>query len=298
MPAQAVKDRWTAWTFMAPALALIAVFIVLPFTLSVILSFTDQRLVPNPKIVTEFIGLRNYLRLAEGGEFLNAFWRTGYFTILVVPLQCAMGLGAAMLINAKLPARNLFRGIYFLPTVISMVVVACIWASLNQMEGYFNAALSFLSFGTLGPVNWLGSTWTVMPALVLLSAWQGFPFQMVVYLAGLQGINPDLYEAARIDGASRKQQFWHITMPSLKNTHILVAMTTTIFAFKLFTQVQLLTQGGPSNVTDTLVRFIYMTGFRQGKVGVAAAAAVVFFLIVLAISLIQRAMIKEERAIK
>jgi multiple sugar transport system permease protein len=298
MAARARSDTGTAWTFLGPSLFLIAIFIVLPFSLSVLLSFTDQRLVPNPNIKTEFIGVRNYIRLFEGGDFQNAFWRTAYFTILVVPLQSAMGLGAAMLINAKLPARNLFRGIYFLPTVISMVVVACIWASLYQMEGFFNSALSFLSFGTLGPVNWLGNTWTVMPALVLLSCWQGFPFQMVVYLAGLQGINPDLYEAARIDGASRWQQFWHITMPGLKNTHILVAMTTTIFAFKLFTQVQLLTQGGPSNVTNTLVRYIYLTGFREGKVGVAAAAAVLFFLIVLVISMIQRSLIKEERAIK
>jgi multiple sugar transport system permease protein len=131
-----------------------------------------------------------------------------------------------------------------------------------------------------------------------MSAWQGFPFQMIVYLAGLQGINRDMYEAAQIEGANRWQEFWNITMPSLRNTHILVVMTTTIFAFKLFTQVQLLTQGGPSNVTDTLVRVMYMQGFRQGKVGVGAAAAVIFFILVLVISLIQRRLVKEERAIQ
>jgi multiple sugar transport system permease protein len=131
-----------------------------------------------------------------------------------------------------------------------------------------------------------------------MSAWQGFPFQMVVYLAGLQSINHDLYEAARLDGANRWNEFRHITMPGLLNTHILVVMTTTILAFKLFTQVELLTKGGPSGVTDTLVRFIYLTGFRQGKVGIAAAAAVIFFLIVLAISLVQRRLVKEERAVE
>jgi multiple sugar transport system permease protein len=121
---------------------------------------------------------------------------------------------------------------------------------------------------------------------------------MVVYLAGLQGISHDLYEAAQIEGATRWQEFWRVTMPSLRNTHILVVMTTTIFAFKLFTQVQLLTQGGPTSVTDTLVRVMYMQGFRQGNVGVGAAAAVAFFIIVLVISIVQRRLVKEERAIQ
>jgi multiple sugar transport system permease protein len=292
------RDHASAWGMLAPAIVLIAIFIVLPFLMSVVLSFTNQRLVPNPNVPTSFVGLRNYIRLAEEGAFLNAFWRTATFTILVVPLQCAMGLGAAMLINAKLPMRNLFRGIYFLPTVISMVVVAVIWSSLYQREGFFNYALTGLSFGAAEPVDWLQNPWTAMPALVLLSAWQGFPFQMVVYLAGLQGISDDLYEAARIAGASRWQEFRHVTMPGLRNTHILVAITTTIFAFKLFTQVQLLTQGGPAGVTDTLVRVMYMEGFRQGKVGVGAAAAVIFFVLVLVISLVQRRLVKEERAIQ
>lgn len=292
------RDQWTAWAFLAPALGLIAIFIVLPFLMSVILSFTDQRLVPNPNVPTKFIGWRNYLRLAEDGEFLNAFWRTATFALLVVPLQSAMGLGAALLINSRLPARNLFRGIYFLPTIISMVVVSVIWASLYQREGFFNYALNGASFGFVQPVDWLQNPWTAMPAIVLLSAWQGFPFQMVIYLAGLQSISRELYEAAQIEGASRWQEFWHVTLPSLRNTHILVVITTTIFAFKLFTQVQLLTQGGPANVTDTLVRLMYMQGFRQGKVGIGAAAAVIFFILVLAISLLQRRLVKEERAIQ
>lgn len=291
------SDTFNAWTLLAPALALIGLFIILPFMLSVGFSFSDQRLVPNPNIATKFVGLRNYLRVWQEGAYLNAFWRTAYFVVLLVPLQCAMGLAAAMLINAKLPMRNLFRGIYFLPTVISMVVVSVIWASLYQMEGFFNSLLQTVTFGAVGPVDWLGNPWTAMLALVFMSAWQGFPFQMIVYLAGLQAISNDLYEASRIDGASRWQEFWHVTWPGLRNTHILVVMTTTILAFKLFTQVQLLTQGGPAGATDTLVRYIYMTGFRQGKVGMAAAAAVVFFLLVLGISLVQRVLVKEERAI-
>ena len=286
------------WLFLSPALALILLFLILPFVLTVMFSFTDQRLVPNPNVPTEGVGWRNYVRIFENEDFLSTLFNTAYFTVLVVPLQCGLGLAVAMLINTKLPMRQLFRGIYFLPTVISMVVVSVIWFSLFQLGGFFNTALTSLTFGLVDPVDWLGNPYTAMPALVLMSAWQGFPFQMVVYLAGLQSINTDLYEAARLDGANRFNEFWHVTMPGLLNTHILVVMTTTILAFKLFTQVELLTKGGPSGVTDTLVRFIYLTGFRQGKVGIAAAAAVIFFLIVLGISLVQRRLVKEERAIE
>jgi multiple sugar transport system permease protein len=286
------------WLFLSPALALILLFLVLPFVLTVAFSFTDQRLVPNLNVPTEGVGWRNYARIFENEDFVRTLLNTAYFTVLVVPLQCGIGLAVAMLINTKLPMRQLFRGVYFLPTIISMVVVSVIWFSLFQLGGFFNTALNTLSFGLIDPVDWLGNPKTAMPSIVLMSAWQGFPFQMVVYLAGLQSINHDLYEAARLDGANRFNEFWHITMPGLLNTHILVVMTTTILAFKLFTQVELLTQGGPSGVTDTLVRFIYLTGFRQGKVGIAAAAAVIFFLIVLAISLVQRRLVKEERAVE
>jgi multiple sugar transport system permease protein len=287
----------TAWTMLAPAIGLVTLFIVVPFLMSVYFSFTDQRLLANPNVPTDFIGMRNYVRLFEDGAFQNAFWRTATFAVMVVPLQCAMGLGAALLINSKLPMRNAFRTIYFLPTVISMVVVSFIWSSLYQTEGFFNSAVQVLSFGTAPTIDWLNNEYLAMPALVLLSAWQGFPFQMIIYLAGLQSINKETYEAAEIEGATRFQEFWHVTMPGLRNTHILVMMTTVIFAFKLFTQVQLLTQGGPLDVTNTLVRLIFIEGFRKGQVGIGAAASVMFFIIVLAISYIQRRLIKEERAI-
>jgi multiple sugar transport system permease protein len=289
-----MNNNRTAWTMLAPAIGMVSLFIVVPFLMSVYFSFTDQRLLANANVPTEFIGLRNYLRLFEDGLFQNAFFRTATFAILVVPLQCAMGLGAALLINSKLPMRNAFRTIYFLPTVMSMVVVAVIWSSLYQTEGFFNSVLGAVG---LPHIDFLHDPWTAMISLVVLSAWQGFPFQMIVYLAGLQGINKETYEAAEIEGATRWQEFWHVTMPGLRNIHILVAMTTTIFAMKLFTQVQLLTQGGPSDVTDTMVRVIYMTGFKRGEVGKGAAASVIFFVLVLVISYIQRKLVKEERAI-
>jgi multiple sugar transport system permease protein len=287
----------SAWPMLLPALLLVSLFIVVPFFMSVYFSFTDQRLLVNPNVPTEFIGLRNFRRLFEDGAFQNAFFRTATFTVMVVPLQCMMGLAAALLINSTLPMRNFFRTIYFLPTVISMVVVAVIWSSLYQTEGFFNSAVHTLSFGNAASIDWLNNEYLAIPSLVMMSAWQGFPFQMIVYLAGLQSINKETYEAAQIEGASRWQEFWHVTMPGLRNTHILVAMTTTIFAFKLFTQVQLLTQGGPLDVTNTMVRLIFTLGFNQGQVGLGAAASVMFFILVLVISFIQRKLVKEDRVI-
>jgi multiple sugar transport system permease protein len=277
-----------------PAVVLGAIFIVVPFALAIALSFSDQRLVPNPNLPTRFIGVTNYLRLFADPNFRQAFLNTLVFTALVVPFQSAIALALAMLINSKLPARNIFRGIFFLPTVITMVVVCVVWFSMLKIDGFFNLVLGAVTFGTVGPIDWLRNPYTAMPAIVLLSAWQGFGFQMVIYLAGLQSISPQLYEAAEVDGATRWQQFWNVTMPSLRNTHIFVIVTTTILAFKMFTQVNILTQGGPQGATSTLVHFLYEVGFRRGRVGFASATAVVFFLVVLLITLLQRRLFRSD----
>lgn len=292
------RDTTAAAAIMTPALGLIACFIILPFVLAVVLSFTDQRLVPNLNAPTEFIGVRNYLRLLGQPEFLQAFANTFLFALIVTPLQSAMGLGAAILINSRLPARNVFRGIFFLPTVITMVVVSVIWFALYRIDGVFNQLLGLLTAGAAGPVDWLHQPWLALPAIILLSAWQGFPFQMVVYLAGLQQINPELYEAARVDGAKPWDEFWGVTMPGLRNTHIFVVVTTTILAFKLFTQVNMMTQGGPNGVTQTVVRYIYEQGFSRGSVGIGSAASVIFFLVVLAISIAQRFVFRSDEEVR
>jgi multiple sugar transport system permease protein len=292
------RDTTSAYVILTPALLLIAVFIILPFFLAIALSFSSQRIPPNLNIPTEFVGIANYVRLLGQPEFHRAFLNTALFTIFVTPIQSGLALGAAMLINSKLPARNVFRGIFFLPTVITMVVVCVIWLALYRIDGFFNQLLSLVTGGTVGPIDWLHESWLALPAIILLSAWQGFPFQMIVYLAGLQQINTELYEAAKVDGAKPWDEFWGVTWPGLRNTHIFVLVTTTIFAFKLFTQVNLMTEGGPSGATQTVVRYIYEQGFRRGNVGLAAAASVVFFLIVLAISIAQRTIFKSEEEVK
>ena len=279
---------------MGPGVILTLLFIVTPFVLSIFLSFTNQRLVPNLNIPTEFIGFRNYERVLGRPDFWNAFGNTGLFVALIVPIQGAIALGVAMLINSKLPMRNLFRSVFFIPTVMTMVVVSVIWAVLFRIDGFFNQFLDLLSFGMLGPVDWLTNEMTAMGSLILLSAWQGFPFQMVIYLAGLQAINPELYEAAKVEGSTSWQTFRHVTFPSLRNTHVFIVIATTILGFKLFTQVNLLTQGGPQGVTETVVQLIYQNGFQQGKVGFASALSVVFFLTVLLISIAQRYFLTNE----
>lgn len=290
-------NRRTVALMLTPALLLLALFLVLPFLLSIGLSVTNYNLL-NRRAVTLFVGLANYASILEDERFWQAAWNTARFALVTVPVQSALALLLAVLVNSGLPGRNLFRGVYFLPTVLSMAVVSVIWAGLLRApQGVLNALVGTLSGGTLGPYDWLGDETLAMPTIIVLSVWQGVGFQMVIYLAGLQSINAELYEAARIDGASRFQQFIHITLPSLRNTHVFVVLATTVLAFKLFGQVDVLTQGGPLDSTNTLVRYLFNSGFREHRVGFASAASVLFFLLVLGITLVQRALVREDREI-
>lgn len=290
-------DALVALGFLSPSLLLLTAFLIAPFVMAVVLSFTNQRLIsPLP---TQFIGLRNYARLFSDPDFWTALRNTVLFAAVVVPLQSGLALFLATLINRRIRGINFFRGVYFMPVVITMVVVCVIWYFLLiYPEGLLNALVRAVSFEKLGPYDWLRDRRLAMPTIILISIWQGVGFQMVIYLAGLQDIPRELYEAAVIDGANPWQQFWHVTMPGLRNAHIFVLVTTTILAFKLFTQVEVLTQGGPLGATNTLVRYIFVSGYRRLKVGYASAASVIFVLIVLFISLIQRKLFVEEREIR
>jgi multiple sugar transport system permease protein len=265
------------------------------------LSFTDQRLVPNPRLATRIVGFRNFVRLFSDRDFLQAVVNNFYFVIIVVPIQTALALLLAIFVNQKIKFVNMFRTIYFSPVVVTMVVVSIIWTFMyNPGEGMINAFLQWISFGHLGPYDWLDSTTLALPAIMILSIWQGVGFQMVIYLAGLQEIPLSLYEAANIDGANKVQQFFHVTVPQLRNTSIFVLMSTTILAFKLFTQVIVMqgSTGQPQGTTRTMMVYTYNQGFQRGKIGYASAVTVVFFLIVLATSMLQRVFLREEREVK
>jgi multiple sugar transport system permease protein len=287
-----------AWIFSAPGLLLLAVFLLIPFLMAFGLGFTDQRLIPNVNVPTQFVAFRNFVRLFTDESFHRALLNNFLFAAVVVPLQTSLALLLAILVNQKLRFTNFFRTVYFSPVVTTMVVVAIVWSFLyNPGEGFINAFIQTVTFGRLGPYNWLTNPKLAFPAIMLLSIWQGVGFQMVIYLAGLQDIPRELYEAAQVDGANRWRQFLNVTLPQLRNTTIFVVIATTILAFKLFDQVWVMTKGGPQEATLTTMILVYSEGFKQLRVGYASAITIVFFLIVLGISLLQRVFLREERAV-
>lgn len=217
------------------------------------------------------------------------------FTIVIVPVQSGLALGLALLVNAKVRGTNFFRTVYFLPVVTSMVVVSMLWLFMYQPDGLINVLLA--KVGITGP-DWLGDPNTALFAIIVLSIWQAVGFHMVIWLSGLQTIPGELYEAASIDGASKWQQFAHVTWPGLRQTSIFILITITIAAFSLFTQVNIMTQGGPLDSTSTLVYMAVFTGFQQQQTGYAAAISLVFFALVLTVSLIQRYLTRDKEAIR
>ena len=292
-PKRLIGARLQEFLMLLPACVIVGIFLLLPFLMSFPMSLTNRRLIPRP---VKFVGFDNYLTVLTDPVFWRALLNVSYFALLVVPLQCGFALAMALLINQKLPGRNFFRGALFLPAITSMAVVCVIWGTLFQYPtGPLNQIVSVLTFGLAGPIDWLGNPASAMPAIVLLSAWQAYGFQMVVYLAGLQSIPNDLYEAARLDGASTWQRFRFVTWPGLRQTNIFVLIITTIQAFKLFTQVNILTQGGPRNATETVVQYMYQVGFVGQKLGLASAVAIILFFIVLAISLVQRVVLRDPK---
>jgi len=293
-------DRWAAAVLAGPGVLLLLMFMVVPFLMAVGLSFTNQRLVSNDALPTALVGWRNYQRLWEDEAFWAALRNNFLFVAIVAPLQSGLALLLAVLVNRQLRGSRLFRTIYFMPVATTMAVVAVIWSLMYAPDqGVINHFVGAVTFGLVGPQDWLRDPALVMYAVMVLSIWQGVGFQMLVFLAGLQAIPGDLYEAARMDGASKLRQFIHITVPMLKNTTLFVVLTTTIYAFQLYTQVQIIASSGTSAPIDafrTVVMLMVHTGFTSGKVGYAAALSVVFFLIVLTVSILQRVLVKEERA--
>jgi len=230
------------------------------------------------------LGARRVTLLAKDPAFLRALGNTVLFALLVVPLQCGLALGLALLVNAGLRGQTVLRAICFSPVVMSMVVVSVVWAFLFDKDlGLFNQMLGALSLGHLKPVDWLGNPATAMPAIVVMSAWQGAGFQMLIVLAGLQGISQDLYDAARIDGANAWQRFWHITVPGLRQTLVFVTIVTTIAALGLFTQVDVMTGGGPRGATATVMFEAVQRGVREENIAYGATISVIYFTLITAL---------------
>jgi len=295
------RDTRPALLMTAPAVLGLILFVLVPFCVAIWLSLHSLRL--NSGHAARWMGLEQYRRILFDSQFRGDFYRALVnnftFAVIVVPLQTGLALGLALLLNRPLKGMSVFRTFFFMPVVFPMALVSVIWKLIYSRDdiGLLNAFVHAVTFGTVGPVDWLGSSRTALLSIIIMSVWQGVGFQMIIILAGLQGIPTSLYEAAAIDKASAWKQFLHITVPSLRNTLIFVSLVTTIFSFRLFDQVYIMTQGGPDNATTTVMYQAVTSAFDADNVGRGAAMTVVFFLIVLVITVVQRALLKEEREV-
>ncbi|WP_082926980.1 carbohydrate ABC transporter permease [Paenibacillus tuaregi] len=274
------RESITGYSFILPAVLLLMLFLLLPFLLAVVFGFTKFNLLRPDQI--KFTGLDNYVLLFKDKLFYKSLYNTLYFTVVVVPVQSAVALMLALLVNNQLKLRNVFRIAYFSPVITSMTVIAILWISLyNPNEGLINSALNMLG---IPKQPFLRSADQAMNSIIFMSVWQAAGYQMMIFLAGLQSIPKDLYEASAMDGANKFQQLKFITIPSLYNVIVFVLTITTIQAVKLFTQPYVMTNGGPENSTRTLALLIYQQGFQFRNAGYASAVSVIFFMIVVLIS--------------
>jgi multiple sugar transport system permease protein len=276
------RQRRAAWAFLTPALALIAVFFAVPILAGLVMSFTDFDLyaIGSPETI-RFMGLHNYRQVLGDAEFWNALRNTAFFVVVGGPLSVLASLVAALLVNAKLARwKGFFRTVYFMPVVTTMVAVAIVWRYLlHPRYGLLNAGLVHLG---LPAVDWLGDPHWAMPAIILLAVWKNFGYNMLIFIAGLQGIPVELYEAAELDGAGSRARFWHVTLPSLGPTFLFVGVMTMIGQFQIFAEPYVMTQGGPLRSTVTVVLLMYEQGFRWWRMGLATSMAFVLFVITLA----------------
>ncbi|RME73974.1 MAG: sugar ABC transporter permease [Chloroflexi bacterium] len=240
------------------------------------------------------IGQKRWVLLAGDPVFLRSLYNTFLFALVVVPVQGGLGLVLALIVNQRTTGVNIFRTIYFMPVVVSLVVVSILWRFIyDGQNGLLNNVLQFITFGAFEPIDWLGNPSTALPAIMAMSIWQGVGFHMVIWLAGLQTIPPVLYEAASVEGANGWQQFRYVTWPGLRNTAVFVLVTITMQAFGLFTQIDVMTRGGPLNATTTVIFQAVQRGFEKQDIAYGSAISVVFFIMVLSVALIQRYLTRE-----
>ena len=275
------------WIFAGPALAMLGLFFFVPVLLAFALSLTDFDLYSLADISnTRFVGFTNYAELVQTPLFWKALANTFYFVLAGVPLSIGLSLGAAMLLNGGIGRlAGAFRTALFAPVVTTLVAVAVIWRYLlHTRYGMINYALGAIG---VDPVDWLGDPHTAMPAIILFAVWKNFGYNMVILLAGLQTIPADLYEAARIDGANGWQRFLHVTLPALGPMLLIVGILTMAGYFQLFAEPYVMTQGGPTESTVSVLYFMYEQGFKWWNLGFASAVAFALFLIMIVFTLIQ-----------
>lgn len=277
----ATGETIAAYLFILPSFLGFLVFLVIPILTSLGLSLYSWELLLPPK----FIGPQNFVTLIQDPLFRAVLLNTAYYALGLVPLNIVISLGLAVWLNTRLRGLTLYRLAFFLPVVTVTVAVALIWKWMYQPDvGLINVLLGWLH---IRPPNWLGDPTWAMPALILMSVWKGFGYNMVLFLAGLQGIPATIYEAALIDGASDWQRFWRITLPLLSPTMFFAVVMTVISSFQVFDQAYVMTGGGPANATNTIVLYIFQNGFQFFRMGYASAIAWVLFAVIFVITVLQ-----------
>jgi multiple sugar transport system permease protein len=276
-----------AWIFLGPALGLIGVFFFLPVLGGLLLSLTDFDIyaIADPSS-TRFVGLGNYSGLLSSGEFWGAMRNTGVFVLLGGPLSIAVSLLAALAVNSRLARwKPFFRTAYFAPVVTTLVAVAVVWRYLYHPKyGWLNYALGWIG---IAPIDWLGDAAWAKIAIIILSVWKNFGYNMLILIAGLQTIPDELYEAAELDGAGGARRFRHVTLPGLRPTLIFVTVMTMIAQCQIFAEPYVMTQGGPLRSTVSIVLLMYEEGFRWWRLGTASAVAFILLLVMLVAALLQ-----------
>lgn len=280
---------WSLWNekigylFVLPSFLHLAVFLLIPLGFSLYLSFHDWN---GPSFHNApYIGLENYKFMLGDFRFWNALRNSAYYTLLAVPLGMIFSLLLAVVMNLKLRGSYFFRTLFFMPVISSWVAVSVIWITLlDPNAGVLNYGLSLVG---LPAVNWLGDPRWAMIAIVIVATWKGAGFSMVIWLAGLQGVPKELYEAASIDGAGGWAQFRYITLPMLAPTTFFLLVTGIIGSFQVFSPVYVMTKGGPLDSTDVVVFRIYQRAFTEFKMGYASAQAWVLFAIIFILTLLQ-----------
>jgi multiple sugar transport system permease protein len=283
------------WLFVAPSLFVIGVFFALPVLAALLLSLTDFDIYAlSSWRYLRFVGFGNYLELFRTPLFWKALGNTLLFVVLGVPLSIGVSLGTALLLHARLARlKGLFRTTLFAPVVTTLVAAAVIWTYLlHTRYGLINYALGMLG---VQPIDWLGNPRWAMPAIVLFAVWKNFGYNMVIFLAALQSISEEIYEAARIDGAGARQQLRFVTLPSLVPTLLLVSVLTMAGYFQLFAEPYVMTQGGPLESTTSVLYFMYEQGFKWWNLGTACAVAFVLFFLMFGVTRLQFAFARRSR---
>lgn len=275
------RSKLTPYLFLLPGSIILGTFIFYPMLRAIWLSFMEYNMLSEP----EFVGMENYVELFHDGLFWKTVFHSLIYLVAAVPTLVIIPIFLAILVNQNVKGVNFFRSVYYIPFVTSIVVVGITWEWVYKENGLLNYMLDMMGFSG-DPVKWLTTSSTALLAVIVVTIWKSLPVYMIIYLGGLQSISPDLYEAARIDGANWWQQTMRVTIPQLKPYVFLVGVMSSINALKVFEEIYVMTDGGPLHNSETLVFYIYREAFDQLNMGYASAAGVILFLLTLVFSAI------------